>query len=524
MMEGEMFAEIGALKSDATLELVRPGEIYVRIAPDEIVPFCRSAAERGFELVDLTCVEGFDREGRASLLYCMEKWGIRETLTLVCTLDGGSAPSVDCIFSSASWYERKIRDLFGVDFPDAFDKRRLVLHECYPEGFHPLKKSVPNRPFSPRTAIPPEDEYQFMPVEGEGVYQVPVGPVHAGIIEPGHFRFSVIGETIVNLEVRMFYKHRGIEKLAEGKKPEECVAVAEAISGDESVANALGFSLAIEKIAGITVPDRAEYLRMIYAELERIHSHLGDMAGMLVDVAYPVGATRFTVLREEIFRLNRDLTGSRFMRGAVRIGGVGSDLSHDQIRSLSCFLPDAQERFRDSLKVVLASPTVIDRFATTGVIEPRFIRPLHLTGPTARASGASRDVRRDHPYGAYADVSLPMRMLTSGDVLARFSLKASEVMDSLLMIRACIENLPDGPVITKDSGVPDGYARGIVESARGQNVHHVRVRDGRIDRYSVRTASFCNWQAIQHAVMGNIVADFPVINKSLNLSYAGTDL
>lgn len=524
MTAGEMVAEAGALAPGAVTVEVRPGEVLVRVAPGDIVASCRSAAERGFELVDLTCVEGFDREGEASLLYGMEKAGIRGTLTLSCTPDGGSAPSVDSVFSSASWYERKIRDLFGIDFPDAFDRRRLVLHECYPEGFHPMKKSVQNRPFSPVTAIPPEEEYQFMPVEGKGVYQIPVGPVHAGVIEPGHFRFSAVGETVVNLEVRMFYKHRGIEKLAEGKRPEECVAVAEAVSGDESVANALGFSLAVERIAGVAVPGRAEYLRTIYAELERIHSHLGSMAGMLVDVAYPVGASRFTVLREEIFRLNRDLTGSRFMRGAVRIGGVGADPSDDRLRALSYFLPGAGERFRESLRVVLASPTAIDRFATTGVIEPRFVRPLHLTGPAARASGSIRDVRRDHPYGAYADLAIPVRMLTAGDVLARFSLRASEVMDSLATIRSCLERLPDGPVMADVGGVPDGYARAMVESPRGQNVHLVRVREGVIDRYSVRTASFCNWQAIQHAVMGNIVADFPVINKSLDLSYAGTDL
>ena len=516
-----MLAEAGELAPGAVE--VRPGEVRVRGAVGDIVTSCRSAAERGFELVDLTCVEGFDREGEASLLYGMEKAGIPGTLTLWCTPDGGSAPSVDGIFSSASWYERKIRDLFGIDFPDAFDQRRLVLHECYPEGFHPLKKSVKNEPFPPLTTVPPED-YQFMPVEGKGVYQIPVGPVHAGIIEPGHFRFSVVGETVVNLEVRMFYKHRGIEKLAEGKRPDECVAVAEAVSGDESVANALGFALAIERIAGVAVPERAEYLRTIYAELERIHAHLGSMAGMLVDVAYPVGASRFTVLREEIFRLNRDLTGSRFMRGAVRIGGVGADPSDDRLRALSYFLPGAGERFRESLRVVLASPTAIDRFATTGVIEPRLVRPLHLTGPAARASGSVRDVRRDHPYGAYVDLPIPMRMLTGGDVLARFSLRASEVIDSLAMLRSCLERLPDGPVTADLGDVPDGYARAMVESARGQNVHLVRVREGVIDRYSVRTASFCNWQAIQHAVMGNIVADFPVINKSLDLSYAGTDL
>ncbi len=361
----------------------------------------------------------------------MEKAGIPGgTLTLSCTLDGESAPSVDCVFSSASWYERKIRDLFGIDFPGAFDRRRLVLHECYPEGgFHPMKKSVPNRPFSPVTAIPPEEEYQFMPVEGgKGVYQIPVGPVHAGIIEPGHFRFSAVGETVVNLEVRMFYKHRGgIEKLAEGgKRPDECVAVAEAVSGDESVANALGFALAVERIAGVAVPGRAEYLRTIYAELERIHSHLGSLAGMLVDVAYPpVGASRFTVLREEIFRLNRDLTGSRFMRGRRQDRRRG----RGPIKRPAPGALVLPARCGGAVPGVAAGRPRLPPDGHRPVCDDRGRRAaVHPPAPPHRSHRpcVGLDPRRppgSPPYGAYADLAIPVRMLTGGDVLARFSLR-----------------------------------------------------------------------------------------------------
>ncbi len=215
-----------------------------------------------------------------------------EILVLQVPLGGNQAASISKTCPSACWYEREITDGFGVRFQGAFDTRRLFLHENYPSDFHPLLKSFKNGKIKTQ---PPEcqNEYVFKRVDGEGVYQIPVGPVHAGIIEPGHFRFSVIGETIFNLEIRLFFKHRGLEKLAEGKRPQDCVKIAETISGDETVANAVAFCDAVEKICQIAVPSRAAQLRMVLLEIERIYSHLGDLAGMCVDVAYPVGASPY---------------------------------------------------------------------------------------------------------------------------------------------------------------------------------------------------------------------------------------
>jgi len=496
------------------------GEIYARITGTEFCPAVTRLATHQFALIALFGAEGFDGRPGTSLLYVFEK---REHLLVLVVAPGREIPSIARIFPSASWFERECRDGFGVAFAGAFDTRRLFLHETYPEDFHPLQKSFVNAPLTTRSSIRPDEEYPFRTVSGEGVYQVPVGPVHAGIIEPGHFRFSVIGETVFNLEVRMFYKHRGIEKLAEGKDPRDCIAVAEAVSGDESVANATAFCMAAERVSGITVPIRAWYLRTILLEMERITSLLGDQAGMLVDVAFPLGANQFAVLKEDMMRKNGQLTGSRFLRGMVRIGGTGNDIRNEDLQDLSAFIGEFRKRYRIGLKIVLSTTSVIDRFATTGVIERSLILPLALSGPAARASGSAGDTRVQHPYGVYDRYPPAVKTLYDGDVLARFTVKAAEITSSLDLIDRLIKEIPDGPVMN-DAPAADGYTLALVESARGQNLCWLWIQNGRVWRYKVRTASFCNWQAIEHAIQGNILPDFPLINKSLNLSYAGTDL
>jgi formate hydrogenlyase subunit 5 len=495
-------------------------EHYVRIEEPEFESAISHLAANKFVLIGLFCCEGFQPNAAQTLFYVFER---RASILVLVRSINGRATSIAAIYPSASWFERECRDGFGVEFEGAFDTRRLFLHETYPEGFHPLKKAFRNAPVVTRESVDPADEYPFREVRGEGVYQVPVGPVHAGIIEPGHFRFSVIGETIFNLEVRMFYKHRGIEKLAEGKSPLECVRIAEAVSGDESVANATALCMAVEQISRITVPERAWYLRTILLELERICSHLGDQAGMLVDVAFPLGANQFSVLREECFRENDRLTGSRFLRGMVSAGGLSRDISRVQLDELAAFIQQIRKRYRIGLKIVLSTASVIDRFATTGVIRPALLRPLNITGPAARASGGKVDVRLNHPYGIYDRFAPKPQRLRDGDVLSRFTVKASEIMDSLDLIERLIAAIPEGEV-RSDAPIHDGFTLAMVESARGQNLCWVWIKDSVIERYKVRTASFCNWLAIEHAVQGNIVPDFPVINKSLNLSYAGTDL
>ena len=512
------FEEIGAQEKDKN-----GPESYISLPEEAFISTMAGISGKDIVLIGLFCVQNFDGHIGFTLLYILEKRSSKRTVIIERHLREPYASSIATLFPSACWFEREITDGFGVTFPDAFDKRRLFLHEVYPEGFHPLRKDFVNKPVATRESIHTGSEYVFKNVTGEGVYQIPVGPVHAGIIEPGHFRFSVIGETIFNLEVRMFYKHRGIEKLAEGKTPEQCLRIAESISGDESVANAVGYSAALEKIGEVDVPERAWQLRTILLEMERIYSHLGDMAGMIVDVAFPRGASRFFVLREEIFRQNNALTGSRFMKGIVCPGGLRKDIPPQALGDLSRYLESFLPRLKTAQDIVCATSSVVDRLETTGVIKPELANLLNITGPAARASAIPIDTRRDHPYGIYPSLEFQRRTGEKGDVLARFNVKAQEINDSVAMIRTLISQLADGDVISK-LYVKNGYALMLIEAPRGQNLHWVNLRNGLIDRYKVRTASFCNWQAIEHAVLGNIVPDFPLINKSLNLSYAGTDL
>ena len=494
-------------------------ELYLELNVAELQNEVKCLYENNFELVLLFCTENFANIG-FTLFYAFEKVGYPEILILQCPLEGTHAVSIATVFPSACWYEREVTDGFGVEFSGAFDKRRLFLHETYPSDFHPLLKSFKNGKIDTHSGY---NEYQFKEVEGEGVYQIPVGPVHAGIIEPGHFRFSVIGETIFNLEVRLFYTHRGLEKLAEGMKPDECVKIAETVSGDETVANAVAFCNAVEKISGVDLTRRALELRTVFMELERIYSYLGDLAGMIIDVAYPVGASPFFILREEIFRQNEALTGSRFMKGIVTVGGLSKDVPGNAVRNFSAFLRSFSKRLSSAEGIDNTFFSLIDRFETTGKVNPEILLPLHITGPIARASGNMTDTRINHPYGLYGEMGLKGKTLQDGDVLARFTLKAEGILDSVRLIQDTLSRLPSGEVSTPFQ-IKDGYALSLVESARGQNVHWVFVKNGFVDRYKVRTASFCNWQAIEHAVLGNIVPDFPLINKSMNLSYAGTDL
>jgi formate hydrogenlyase subunit 5 len=513
--------ELSGLAAIAGLAEGAGGELYADVAEDGFRGLIGFLSGGGFILDAMFCCEGFAGHPGFTLLYAFERRGQPQMLVLRRRLKGASAPSIEDTYPAAFWYEREIRDGFGVEFDGALDRRRLFLHGTYPEGFHPLLKSFKNGKIATNPAA--ADDYRFKEVKGEEVYQIPVGPVHAGIIEPGHFRFSVIGEQVYNLEVRMFYKHRGVEKLAEGRTPAECVKIAEAISGDETAANSVGYCDAVEKAAGVAAPPRAWHARTVFLELERMYSHLGDMAGMVIDVAYPAGAAPFFILREELLRQCQCLTGSRFMRGAVAVGGLSRDVDHRALDTLSRHLDGFNARFEDAVAGVRSMPSVIDRFERTGIVRRELVEPLNLTGPTARAAGAPIDGRADRPYGIYGHLKVKPQTGEAGDVLARFDLKAAEVRDSHAMIHRLLKQVPHGE-IRAECAITEGYAMSAVEAARGQNIHWVSVKAGLVDRYKVRTASFCNWQAIEHAVIGNIVPDFPLINKSLNLSYAGTDL
>ncbi len=386
--------------------------------------------------------------------------------------------------------------------------------------------------------------YRFLEVEGEGVSEIPVGPVHAGIIEPGHFRFSILGETIVNLETRLFYTHRGVEKLAEGLGLDQVILLSERISGDEAVANSSAYCQAVEKIAGVAPPPRALQIRAMCAELERVYNHLGTLAGLSTDVGFAYGAARLNILKERMMRLNEAVAGSRLLFGVNRLGGVGIDFPSEKSSLVKGTIDTGLDDFNLVVKLLRNYSSVMDRLRGTGAIGPDFAEQTGLVGVAARSSGLDVDTRRDHPYGAYRSITIDphrdtprhiteheVEMATRrGDVLARFETRVDEVVNSVNMIDEVLWNLDSGPEllvpVPREALKPFSHALGYSESHRGQTVHLVMAGEepDTLFRYKVRTASFANWPAIETAVLNDIVADFPLVNKSLDLSYAGNDL
>lgn len=436
----------------------------------------------------------------------------------------------DCVESitvdvpAANWFEREIIDLFGVDFIGHPDKRPLVLFpENFPPNLHPLRK---NYNASYRPEFKEYGKYEYKEVEGEGVFNILVGPIHAGIIEPGHFRFSLAGEHILQLEIRHFWKHRGIEKILEGKTLTQTMEIVDKISGDHAVAHTLAYVQAVEKILNIEIPQRAKYIRVILAELERLMCNINDMAWLFQDVAYSFGAQGMFILKEEIMRLNKSLTGNRFLKGSLTIGGVNTDLDKDKIEFLTSKMAYIKENYNFYKKIITTSASILDRFETTGRIKYETVKDLSCSGYTARASGRKSDVRKNHPYLVYKDIKFSSQTFDEGDCFARLKCRMSDIEDSFYIIEKMIIEMPDGELkVEVDSFEKEATAIGYCEGQRGAVYHVLKTnKEGKIDRIKITDPSYNNWQTIQFAVLGDIVADFPLVNKSLNLSYAGTDL
>jgi len=432
-------------------------------------------------------------------------------------------PSITPRIHAAKWYEREIRDMFGLIPQGHPDLRRLVRHEHWPKGTHPLKKD-----FGWNHVMGRQDgEYHFRQIEGEGVFEVPVGPIHAGIIEPGHFRFSVAGEPIMQLEVRHFWKHRGVEKLFENLGWTEGVALSEKVSGDTSFGHSLCYCQAVESLFGIEIPPRVKYLRSLFLELERLHNHIGDVGAICNDAAYSLALAHCGRMKERIMQLNDHLSGSRFLRGVNRIGGLSIDLSPDRLNTVVRQVNTVEEDFTELSRIIFHNASLTDRLETTGVLKERTARDHGVMGVVGRASSIDRDVRRDRPFAAYGQLTFKVPSYRYGDVRARMRVRIDEVHETFSLIRQTLENLPAGPISTAmpSSPPPGDWALSAVEGWRGEILYFVMAGDdGKIHRCKVRDPSFVIWPAIQFAVLGNIIPDFPLINKSFNLSYAGTDL
>lgn len=435
-----------------------------------------------------------------------------------------SFPSIAARHPAANWFEREVMDQFGLVPEGHPNPSRVVLHDDWPDGAWALRKDFPGEVSVPRAQ---GDFHPFRPVTGEGVFQVPVGPVHAGIIEPGHFRFSVAGEPIINLDMQLHYTHKGTEKLAEGRRPAHVVFLAERISGDSAFAHAVAYCACIERIACMEIPQRAIVIRTILLEMERLSNHIGDVGAILLDVGYAVGAATAFHLKEQLLRLNEILTGHRLLHGMARLGGVTRPIEdtvakRDTIRST---LSDVRRTFDALIEWVLSTSSVLDRLETTGILTQKDALQLGAVGVAARASGVDRDLRRDHPHLAYPFLEHRAVVQKGGDVFARFKVRVDEVAMSIEIILQLLgqhsgEALAAPPAVLPASTCALGY----VEGWRGEIVHWVMTdAAGNIGRWKITDPSFHNWRALSLAVRGNIVPDFPVINKSFNLSYSGND-
>jgi Ni,Fe-hydrogenase III large subunit len=352
-----------------------------------------------------------------------------------------------------------------------------------------------------------------------------VGPVHAGIIEPGHFRFHANGETVVRLEERLGWVHKGIEGLMRGRTPDEAARLACRISGDSAVAHALAFARAVEAACDRAAPARAHWLRALMAELERVANHLGDFGAICNDAAFAFLQAEATTLREQVLRLAGRLFGHRLMMDCVVPGGVARDLPPDGAREIAALAGMLEPAFERLVRVYDDKPSLLDRTMATGVVAPHLVHRFACGGFVARASGRSVDARSSPGYPPYDQLEFEVPVQHEGDVHARVWVRIREIRESLKLLREIVAHMPAGEIRSVLPVAPNGEGLALVEGFRGDIFGWVRLDEGgRIARYHPRDPSWLQWPLLEAAIEGNIVADFPLCNKSFNCSYAGADL
>lgn len=405
-------------------------------------------------------------------------------------------------------FERAIRDLAGLDALDSPDTRPWLDHGQWPG----------------KSTERPATEYRFLPVEGDGIHQIPVGPVHAGIIEPGHFRFHANGETVVRLEARLGYVHKGIETLMQGRAPADAAKFPARLSGDSTVAHSIAFARAVETATSLDIPPRAHWIRAVMAEWERIANHLGDIGAICNDASFSYLQAKCTLLREKVLQACAAAFGHRLMMDKVVPGGVAIDLAPEHAASFAGLAHDIAPAFAEICRVYDNKGSLLDRTVTTGITRRAEIERYWPGGHVGRAAGAGRDARKSPGYAPYPDLAFTVPVLADGDVEARVRVRMEEVRQSLTLIERMLVRMPDG-AIRSDVPAVSGEGAALVEAFRGEIFAWVRLADdGGVARYHARDASWLQWPLLETAVYDNIVADFPLCNKSFNCSYSGHDL
>jgi Ni,Fe-hydrogenase III large subunit len=463
--------------------------------------------------------------GDAAAVHCaLFEPATRQVRVATLAAAAGAVPSLAVFHPAALRLERTIAEMYGLELVGLPDRRPWLDHGRWPVATPLAPPGTAPTPAAPATAAP---AYRFLEAEGPGLHQIPVGPVHAGIIEPGHFRFTASGETVVRLEERLGYTHKGIEKCLAGRDPEGAARIAARVSGDSTVAYSFAFARAVEQALGCEPPVRAVWLRGVMAELERIANHLGDIGAICNDAAFAMLHAECAILRELTLRACARAFGHRLMMDRIVPGGVAVDLQPEGEATIRALCERLDREFPELIELYDNTASLQDRTVGTGLVTPALAAAFAAPGYVGRASGRAFDARVALPYGPYATLPVETVVRTEGDVDARVWVRIGEVERSIGWLKSALTSLPPGPVRLPPPAAPAGSieSTALVEGFRGDILVYVRIgAGGRIERCHLRDPSWFLWPLLEAAIEGNIVADFPLCNKSFNGSYSGHDL
>jgi len=464
----------------------------------------------------LTSITG----GEIATLMLSPKDGTAELM--VTALENNKFASLSTRHAQFHWFERALFDFFGI-VPEGHPRfKHLLLHDQYPQDFFPLRKIALPDDFKNHLAR----RYEYLEVKGEGVYELPVGPIHAGVIEPGHFRFSCFGETIVNLEIRLGWVHRGVEKRLTEVPWQKAHFVAEAAASDTALANAFAHAIAIESILDIAVTERAEYLRTIALEIERLAVHIIDVGGIGTDIGLLGVSSAMGRLRGKALGLADLLSGSRFLRGFIFPGGV-RPVSERKLSEIKAGVIALKKDLTPVIQILSDNQMATERMKDIGKLSKSLAHEFGMVGIIGKACGLECDTRQQFKQGKYPELAPPAVIENGGDILARTAVRIGEIWSSLDTIEKLIDACPHGEekVAVPDKLPANATGLGIVEATRGELIHLIFTdEEGKICRYAIKDPSFDNWTAISIAIRDNLIADFPLCNKSMALSYSGNDL
>ena len=498
-----------------------PAAAHARVDAAAWTEAARRVREKGQRLVSLWGADNRDRDGTFGVFaaYAVESGLV--VLELPVPAGDPAYPDLSGLFPAAGLMQRAMHDLLGLDADGAADTRAWLNHGAWPAGAYPLR-----RDFAASGEAGAFAPYPFVRVEGEGVHEIPVGPIHAGIIEPGHFRFSVVGEKVLRLEARLGYVHKGIDKRFEAFDIAEGHRLAGRVSGDSTVAYAWAYAQAAESLLATPVPDRAAWMRALMLERERVANHLGDLGALGNDGGFGFALAQFMRLKEDWLRESAAAFGHRFMMDCIVPGGVAANPGGELLEDMARNAREMDAEVRALRSIFDEHSGLQDRFITAGRVTPELARELGLVGLAGRASGQAHDLRVDFPCEPYGMLGVKKVVYTAGDVAARVHTRFEETHEALRLVALLASGMPHGDArVSLPSARAGALGVGWVEGWRGEVLVALEAGEGgRIRRCHAHDPSWHNWPLVQHAVMGNIVPDFPLINKSFNLSYAGCDL